>query len=235
MMTPARLSRDRKLAALTIDTGANEDRPNQTAYEQMLMKLKSDQSVLSTIKSGKGKIDKKRELIPDYNGWVAGVLEGGSTLQDEVFLTLMIWRIDVGDLEGALPLFLHAHKAKMVLPERFKRDLPTFVLEQVSVGILDALTTGQAMTDAELGVLSAILDATEDHDMHDVVRAKALKAMGRAIAADLACPPAALESAVDFLKQAMELDGACGVKRDIEVIERRLKAAGGTAAPADAA
>lgn len=68
-----------------------------TAYEQMLVKLADDRRTLKTIRSNELKAAKKRELLPFYAPWVAGVLADGRGAQDDILMTVMLWRLDAGE------------------------------------------------------------------------------------------------------------------------------------------
>src|SRR5690349_3085935 len=86
-----------------------ETGPVATAYELMRAKLGQDLAQLREIQSIEKKIECKRTLLPSYDPWIEGVLtaaeqEGSRGVQDEVLVQIMIWRIDVGDFAGAMPL-----------------------------------------------------------------------------------------------------------------------------------
>ncbi|MFX4315639.1 terminase, partial [Enterobacter sp. 63] len=81
---------------------------NATAYEQMLVKLAADCRTLKQIRSNENKADKKRDLLPFYLPWVAGVLENGKGAQDDIVMTVMLWRLDANDITGALEIARYA-------------------------------------------------------------------------------------------------------------------------------
>lgn len=81
-----------------------------TAYEQMLVKLADDRRTLKNIRSNERKAEKKRELLPFYAPWVAGVLADGRGAQDDIVMTVMLWRLDAGDIAGALEIAPYALK-----------------------------------------------------------------------------------------------------------------------------
>jgi hypothetical protein len=53
-----------------------------------------DMSALKRIQSNRQSRD-KRQLLPNYEGWIEGTLDGDSG-QDEVITRLMVWAIDAG-------------------------------------------------------------------------------------------------------------------------------------------
>lgn len=223
-MTPAERSRARILAARRRDADEAEGRAAASGYETMLLKLDADLQRLSEIRDPDRKIALKRELLGDYDAWVQGALANPAPSQDLVLVTMLVWRIDTGDLEGALELFRHAYAHNMRLPERITRDLPTFVLEEIAEAALKERTVNKRLSDATLGVLIAVHEAVANEDLHAKPRAKAEKAIGFGLADEESAPRAVLERALGHLKRALHLDETCGVKGEIARLEKRLAA-----------
>lgn len=237
MQSPARKHYQRVSAAQAAGT-ADPDRP-QTGeqYELHAAALWEARRTLKGIKSTEQKIAKKRELLPEFDAYVAGVLEAGTGAQDDVVMTVMIWRLDVGDLAGALAIAEYALRHGLDAPDRFERDTPAIVAEQLAEEAIRQLEAPHADTDegrvaaanaaAELAMhLSRAEALTHDADMHDPVRAKLHKALGYAQRARGGHAAEALE----HLRRALALNDRVGVKKDIEKLERELKNAGqGTA------
>ncbi|EKN3592763.1 phage terminase small subunit, partial [Yersinia enterocolitica] len=69
-----------------------------TGYELMLLKLNEDKRKLKQVRSQERKAELKRQLLPDYLPWVSGVLSEGKGAQDAIVMTIMIWRLDAGDI-----------------------------------------------------------------------------------------------------------------------------------------
>ena len=172
---------------------------------------------------------KKRELLPEFEAYVAGVLEGGKGAQDDVLMTVMLWRLDVGDLEGGIEVAEYALRHGLDTPDRFERDTASIVAEQVAEEALARLET--PYEDSERGRTAAANDAadlvmhlsraealTRDADMHDQIRAKLHKALGYAYRGSLS-----LEESLEHLRRALQLNDRAGVKKDIEKLERELK------------
>ncbi|MDN2228259.1 terminase, partial [Escherichia coli] len=101
MTSPAQRHMMRVSAAITAQREAAPLR-HATVYEQMLVKLAADQRTLKAIYSKELKAAKKRELLPFWLPWVNGVLEQGKGAQDDILMTVMLWRLDTGDIAGAL-------------------------------------------------------------------------------------------------------------------------------------
>jgi hypothetical protein len=66
--------------------------------------MRMDMSALKKIQGEQAKAALKRQLLPNYEGWIEGTL-GDSGRQDEVITRLMIWAIDAGLSAG------RAHRA----------------------------------------------------------------------------------------------------------------------------
>ncbi len=95
MTSPAQRHMMRVSAAMTAQREAAPLR-HATVYEQMLVKLAADQRTLKAIYSKELKAAKKRELLPFWLPWVNGVLEQGKGAQDDILMTVMLWRLDIG-------------------------------------------------------------------------------------------------------------------------------------------
>ncbi|PSJ22122.1 terminase [Halomonas sp. ND22Bw] len=230
MHSPARKHYQRVTAAKAAGT-ATPGRP-QTGeqYELHAAALYEARRTLKGIKSTEQKIAKKRELLPEFDAYVAGVLEAGSGAQDDVVMTVMIWRLDVGDLAGALAIAEYALRHGLDAPDRFERDTASILAEQLAEEAIKQLEapvqdseearTAAANQAAELAMHLGRAEAlTRDADMHDPVRAKLHKALGYAQRARGGHAAEALE----HLRRALELNDRVGVKKDIEKLERELK------------
>lgn len=60
-------------------------------YELQLKKLYMDKHRLKQIQSLEQKTVVKAEILPEYQPYVDGVLEGGKGAQDEVLTTVLVW------------------------------------------------------------------------------------------------------------------------------------------------
>lgn len=236
-VSPAKRHLARAAARAGSAAPSAQPRPAPATSEYLLQRarLGVDLRRLKEIQSTEKKIELKRELLPDYDDWIAGVLaaeargEGGA--QDDIVTHNMIWRIDVGDFAGALPLAAYVLRHKLTLPERFNRTAATLITEEVAESALKSF--GQDL-DFDLDVLRQIDDLTELEDMPDQVRAKIEKAVGLQLLrlADRIEPGAdgvagmrrgALEQARARLRRALQLNAACGVKKDLQRIEREIR------------
>ncbi len=207
MKSPAQYHLER-MQAQTAATG--QTRADVSHYALMLAKLATDRQRLKGIQSLTRKIDVKRELLPEYEAYVTGALESAQGVQDDVLTTVMVWRIDIGNYAGALTIAAYALKHGLTLPNQYERTLVTFVTEQIAEA---ALTVGESF---DLALLTELNMLTEQHDMPDPVRAKLHKALGIVLQANQP------DQALPHYRRAFELAPRCGVKKDIERLERQL-------------
>lgn len=232
MASPAQRHRERELARkIGAASGVGQVLASGAIYDQFLAKLITDMRRLKDIQSTERKIEVKKDLVQEYDSYIDGVLLGSSGAQDEVVSTLCVWNIDAGRFARALEIgaYLLTHGIK--LPQRYKRDLPTTLIDEVA----DSLLGGTA---ADPKTAFEVADTTErlthDHDAPDQARAKLFKVMGHAMlalsgveaATDAPMSDAArlyAERALESFERAIQLNPQVGVKKQIEVLLRRLK------------
>lgn len=190
----------------------NAGNPGATnAYEMMLAKLNNDRVRLKKIESIEGKIELKKQLIPEYLDWINGVIESNNTQQDDVFMRVLVWMIDAKQFEQAYPLAEHALKHNWVTPDEYKRSTATLITEEIANTAVALCNNGQPV---DLNILFKFADLVADKDMFDEVRAKLNKAIGFAL------KETQPEQALSYLKRALELDDDCGVKTKIRELEK---------------
>ncbi|WP_210512248.1 phage terminase small subunit [Pantoea ananatis] len=182
-------------------------------YDLMLLQLNEDRRRLKGIQSTVTKAQVKIEVLPKYAAWVEGVLSTDGAQQDDVIMYVMLWRIDAGDYAGALTIGRHALKHGWVMPVG-KRNTATVLTEEMADAAKAAILAGTPF-DAEL--LLQTLDAVDGEDMPDQSRARLHKSIGWV---QTESNPV---SALNHLKRALQLDEKCGVKKDIEQLERKLR------------
>lgn len=222
MTSPARRHFQRVSAQLASASAGVGETMVGSAYELMLAKLAIDRRRLKDIKSIARKIEVKRaELLPDYVEYVAGALSGGRGAQDDVLTTVMIWRVDVGDFAGALDIARYAIAHRMTLPDQYDRTLATAIAEEFAEASLASFKKGATSMRVDGAQLVEVLELTNSHDMHDQVRAKLHKAIGYTAERD-----GLLQTALEHLRCALDLDERAGVKQDIARIEKASNAAG---------
>ena len=183
-------------------------------YELMLAKMTTDRRRLHEVQSMERKAEVKRELLPDYAPWIQGVLEGNQGVQDDVLMTVMVWRVDAGDIAGAVQIARYAIQHNLSMPDQYKRTTACLIAEEIADGTIKAIAAGDKV---DVAPLIDVVGLTQNQDMPDEVRAKLHKAVGYAFM------ESDKEKALGNLKRALALHDKVGVKKDIEKLERELK------------
>lgn len=205
-------------------------------YELMLAKLDEDKRRLKTVQSMEKKAEIKRTLLDDYAPWVDGILKTSAGIQDDVLMTIMVWRIDANDFSGALDIARYALMHKLSLPDRYQRTTACLLAEEFAEAAFRARAT-----DSEINItcLIEVEKLTQAEDMPDQVRAKLHKALAYGLMTsqskneEYECSAQASEdvtsrlenkkSALTHLRRAWQLHDKSGVKKDIELLERAIK------------
>lgn len=216
LMTPAR-AHVLRVSAARAAAAAEPGRSmaGATAYELMLMKLASDRHALKGVQSMARRIEIKRRLLPEYGDYVSGVLEAGRGAQDDVLVTVMVWRIDVGHFDAALNIAAYALAHRLTLPEPFERSIACLVAEEFADAALSAFISDSVFDKTHL---QRIDELTAQSDMHDQVRAKLYKALGYALEASEPL------RALDYLRRAVALNPRVGAKKDIDRLAKAIDA-----------
>lgn len=221
-------------AAASVNPQALEADATRTTYERQLLLLDTHQQQLRNLQSMEARAEFKAKLLPEYASYLQGVVEAGASAQDNVLVTLMLWNFDCALIGPALDLAAVALKSDMAMPESHKRSLACVVVEETAELLLGG--KGAETTDQALGYIEQAGAMTEGMDMPDAVRAKLLKAEGRALRSlefseeDKGHEAQRDERALAIMKRALQLDKNAGVKKDIEQLERAIKNAAKEAA-----
>lgn len=199
-------------------------------HELMLAQLHAHMRLLKDIQSTEKKVEAKRKLLPDYLDYLDGVMESDAGVQDPVVTTMLVWLLDVGHWMQALDVADYCLRHGFALPDRFNRNIPTLLMDEVS----EAAIKGRLRGVDAMAVLAKVDLLTAAHDAHDQARAKLHKAIGWAAIGKTATQDLSTEQikqlgldqvriAMQHLCRAIELHAQVGVKKDVERLERRLK------------
>jgi len=210
MTTPAQRRFERATAAQAAEKALpGESLAGSNAYELMLAKLYDDKRRLKEIQSVERKIEVKREILPDYDNWISGVLSAGKGGQDDVLVTVMVWYLDVGNFDEALRIAAYVVQNGLTLPDQYQRNVGTVLVDEISDA---ALAVQKAASDQAavfpLQILQEVATLTSGIDMPDQARAKLHKAMGYELRA-----LGQLAEAKKQYETALRLDEKSGVKR----------------------
>lgn len=221
MLTPAQRHFQRVMAERRGQADEESD-IQRTAHEQILHRLRMDLSRLSGVQSEETKAEMKKSMLPEYEGWIEGTLDGDSGRQDEVITRLMVWAIDCRDNVLVMKLGRYVVRHGLTLPDNFNRTAATFLTEEMSKPLL---TLAAADADADLSsgipVLDEVAEIVADSDMPDVVRAKLCKA--RALARRGATDITTKAEALALFREALTRNPNAGVKKEIATLAREVK------------
>lgn len=221
MISPARKHYQQVTAAKAAGTATPGEQQQGEQYELHARALYEARRTLKAIRSIEAKIEKKRELLPDFMPYINGVLAEGKGAKDDVLMTLMVWCIDVGDYEKAMEIGAYAVKNGLETPDQYDRDTVSILAEEIAEGVKASLEKEGADYDALANVMARCIAIVGDADMHDQIKAKVHKSYGYALRA-----AEDVESALDQLKRALELNDKIGVKQDIKQLESLIKKQG---------
>lgn len=231
MTNPCRRHFQRVTAAVAAaSAGPDQSMAGANAYELHMAQLLQDQIRLKQIMSTEAKIALKHQLVPAYSAYIDGVLSAGQGAQDDVLVTVMLWRVDIADFAGALDIAEYVLANKLKMPDRFNRTPACVVAEEIAENANKALKAGTCF---DLELLHRTAAVTADHDMPDEARAKLHLAIARAtvagISEDYPGQPGQLQAAIAQFQRALELHERCGAKKEMEAAERLLKKLTGNA------
>jgi hypothetical protein len=198
-------------AATALDSPAN-------ARKHLLLQeaaLDQDLERLSAIKGLAGRQALKRdELLPKYQDYVQRYVESGLNIQNRVLVQVMVWLFDTAQFEDGLELADFAMKQGQRMPERFKRDIPTFVADAVIEWAYDEYTAKRSPEP----YLSELLPRVDgEWDLPEQIPSKYHKLIGmRAMEAEQ------WETALSHLERSTELYAKAGNETRISKCRKAL-------------
>ncbi|MEN5045120.1 phage terminase small subunit [Pseudomonas koreensis] len=108
--------------------------PANAKKHLLLMEASLDEDLkrLSDLKNLASKQTLKRtELLPKYQDFIQRYMDSGQVMPNRVLVQVMIWLFDTEQFEDGLELADFAIEQGQEMPERFKRDVQTFVADAV--------------------------------------------------------------------------------------------------------
>ena len=205
-------------AAVAYSPGEALSSPANARKHMLLQEAALDQDLerLSAIKGLAGRQSLKRdELLPKYQEYVQRYCESGMNFPNRVLVQVMVWLFDTAQFEDGLELADFAMEQGQIMPERFKRDIPTFVADAM---IEWAMVEYQAKRSPEPYLSDLLPRVDGEWQLTEQIPAKYHKLIGiRAMEAN------EWETALKHFKRAIELYPKVGVDTRIENCLRALK------------
>lgn len=203
---------------------------NLNAYEQQLLQLNSDRQHLKNMQSDKLRTEYKAQQLPQYLPYVRGILQARPNVPDEVVTEVMVWAVDTGNFNVALDVAEYVLPANLPMPDRFGRNVASFITEDTADRILSQLSN-LSMDDLNVVYLPVLVrlenlisrqDLPNDvKDMPDQVKAKLYLVLGRAYA-----QLGQYELAKTNLETALSFNEHCGGKTNLKQVLKHLEIQG---------
>jgi hypothetical protein len=159
--TPNRLERIKngdKEAGNDNQAPGNDDQGHKM-FHQLKAGLEVDLQRISNQSKMDDKIALKREVLPNYLPFVQDYMAQGHDYPNMVAVQVLIWLLDVGEMEEALELgFYLTRTPKQDLPPKFTRDIPTFICDAVYDWANAELDAGRSASPYLDQVVAVMLD-----------------------------------------------------------------------------
>ena len=157
---------------------------------------------------------KRDELLPKYLDYVQRYRDSGLSFPNSVVMQVLVWLFDTVQFEAGLDLANFAMEQNQPMPERFKRDVPTFVADAV---IEWAEAEQKAGRSPEPYVSDLLPRVDGEWQLTEQIPAKYHKLLGiRALDAR------AWTKAIEHFERATELHAAVGVGTRLEGARKAL-------------
>jgi len=177
--------------------------------------LAQDLERISAINSRELRQQLKRdELLPKYLDYVQRYRDSGLNFPNSVVMQVLVWLFDTVQFEAGLDLADFAMDQGQAMPERFRRDVPTFVADAV---IEWAEAEQKANRSPEPYVSDLLPRVDGEWQLTEQIPAKYHKLIGiRAMAAK------EWANAINHFERATELHAAIGVGTRLDGARKAL-------------
>ena len=113
-VSPARRHFEQETARQAAEQNSEIDLNQLTAYQRLYKSLQDDKAILKAIFGNEDKAKAKAEMLPNYADWLQGVMAGQhAQVGDKITPTVLVWFIDCGLLDEAMPLVTFAMQTGM--------------------------------------------------------------------------------------------------------------------------
>lgn len=188
-----------------------------SAAQKLLTKMKHYQMQLKVVSSISDKVKFKANWLPEFQPWLDGVMQSATPdTADPIFSTMVLWKIDTGQLNDAVEMTLFAIAKQFETIAGFDRSLPNLLVEEIH----DQLKKGQTLDLAKADTLAQLVEAKKADGFHrvdllDEIRAKYLRQVG-----ELHEGAGNKERAIELYQKALEYNPKVGAK---QLLDKLLK------------
>ena len=205
------------------DTALNSPANAKKHLQLMVDALNVDLDRLSAIDSRDLRQQLKRdELLPKYEEYVQQYRDSGLSFPNSVLMHVLVWLFDTAQFEKGLDLADFAMGQNQVMPERFSRDIPTFVADEV---IDWAEAEFKARRSPEPYVSNLLQRVDGEWELFERIPARYHKQLGL-----MAMDQGEWQKAVNHFERATALYDKIGVDTRIDTCLKELKKAAVAAA-----
>ena len=222
MLNPARAHKQAALAAKAAEVDSLD---NLEPYQKLQMQLAKDKQLLKAIKGIPDKAVAKAEMLPKYQVWLDQVLASRTAHKhDTVFVTAVLWMVDAGQIDRAVPYVEFAIEQQMQVNDEYQRSLTDLMIEEIAAQI----TAGSNITLANIEKIARLITEKDQArglhrlNIYDQVRAKYLKA-----AAEWHEEQGGgthKQRALWLYEKALQYNPRAGVKKRIEALSKQAQA-----------
>ncbi|KAB2524862.1 terminase [Pseudomonas koreensis] len=158
---------------------------------------------------------KRDELLPKYLDYVQRYRDSGLNHRNPVLMQVLVWLFDTEQFEQALALADFAMQQGQVMPERFKRDIPTFLADAI-IEWAEAEHEAKRSPEPYLTLLLPRVDG--EWQLYERIPARYHKLLGI-----IAMEQEQWSEAIARFERAAELYPAIGVKTRLEDATKALR------------
>ena len=188
-----------------------------TAYQRLYKSLQDDKAILKAIFGNEDKAKAKAEMLPSYVDWLQGVMAGQhAQVGDKITPTVLVWFIDCGLLDEAMPLVTFAMQTGMDSADEYQRTMPEIIIEQYA----EQISNGYDISPDHLQTLIDWATQKNEKGQHlfnmpDQIRAKLLKAAGERFEEDNQTA-----QAIALYEKALNYNPRAGVKKRLDALRK---------------
>ncbi len=186
---------------------------DKASFELLLTQLDIDCKRLSELPQGAARDPLKRELVNSYLPLVDEYISSGKEFQNLVLTRVMVWLFDLGEIDRALAMADVAIAQNQPMPQRFGRDVKTFVAD----AFLDWRKLQKALKNPVEPYFSKVFEQVMTWQIHDEIKVKYLKA-----AAEEYQAAGNIERALECCVQAQSIDPTATVKTLRKELEKAV-------------
>jgi hypothetical protein len=180
-------------------------------FTLLLQSIENDCKRISALPKGQARTELKRELLKVYLPVIDAYIEGDEEYANAALSQVLIWLFDVGEIDKALDYAAVCIAQDQPLPERFNRDIKTYVADAFLEWAEAQLKSGHAVEPYFTPMLNDVLE----WPVHEPIKLKYLRQ-----AAKLAYAAEDFDAALDYCNKAEALNISEAkvktLKKDIE-------------------